>query len=129
MAEDLWFNPSSSATSSYIPINVNRYEIESSMTQLHQSVGMTNEDPYLLSKLDILNQKLDQFLSGGQSQVSYFTYPTPQEMYPPYYSAAHCVSDCPLVAQYPVFIQGQVQVAQDFPSPINDPFSNTYNPS
>jgi len=47
MAKDLWFNHSSSVPSSYIYTNKNRYEIEFSMTQLHQSVGMTNEDPYL----------------------------------------------------------------------------------
>ena len=45
MAKDLWLNPSSSATSSNIHTNANRYEIASNMTQLHQSFRMTNEDP------------------------------------------------------------------------------------
>ena len=119
MAKDLYFNPSSSVISSYIHINANRYEIDSSMIQFHQSVGMTNVDPFLFSKLDLLNQKLNQFLFGGQCQVLCFTYPTLQEMYPPYSSPAHYVSDCLLVAQYPEFKCKQPKI---------DPFSNTYNP-
>ena len=89
MTKDLWFNPSSSVTSSYIHKNVNRCEVKSSMTHLHQSVRMTNEDPHLLNKLDILNQKFESISFWRTMSSSIFH--IANEMYPPYSSPAHYV--------------------------------------
>ena len=50
-----------------------------------------------------------------------------QEIYSICASPAHHVSECPTTAQFLPFIQEQVQATQDYSSPINDSFLNTYN--
>ena len=37
------------------------------------------------------------------------------------------MSECPTAAQFLPFILEQVQAAQGYSKPVNDPFSNTYN--
>jgi len=63
-------------------------------------------------KVDLLTQKLDQVLCVGRGQVPTFTPPTPLEVCSPCSNLTHYLSDCPMVAQYPEFVQEQVQVIQ-----------------
>jgi len=80
------------------------------------------------SKVNLLTQKLDQILSVERGQVSIFTPPTKQEVCSLCSSPTYFVNDCPMTIQYPEFVQEQVQAIQGFSRPVNDPFSNTYNP-
>ena len=43
-------------------------------------------------------------------------------------SPSHPIHECPSAAQFPEFVQEQVNTAQTQPKLGNDPFSNTYNP-
>ena len=81
-----------------------------------------------LDKVDILIQKFDQFLAlGQQSPAQYTPSPNYQEIYSICASPAYHMSKYPTAAQFPPFIQEQVQAAQGYSKPVNDPFSNTYN--
>ena len=78
----------------------------------------------LTNQVAALTQKLDQLLSVGQTLQS-----------PPYQgvcalcsSPAHFVTNCHAASQFPEFVQEQLNAAQGFSKPGNDPFSNTFNP-
>ena len=81
-----------------------------------------------LDKVDLLAQKIDQLLTLGQQSPAQFTSSSNyQENYSICASPTHHVSEYPMTAQFSYFIQEQVQAAQGYSKPINDPFSNTYN--
>ena len=86
--------------------------------EVGHSVGV--QDQFLVD----LSRKLDKVLLGQFS--------TPiasvQEACALCASPIHFVSDCPMAAQYPEFVQDQVNALQSFQKPGSDPFSNTYNP-
>ena len=73
----------------------------------------------LQCKVDMIAQKLDQLLSGPS---------TTQQVCTLCASPAHEITECPSAAQYPEFVQEQVQAAQGYVRPPNNPFSSTYNP-
>ena len=82
----------------------------------------------LAQKLDKVDLLIDKYLALGlQSPVQYtppFNY---QEICSICVSPAHHVSECLMAAQFSPFIQEQVQAAQIYSNPINDPFLNAYN--
>ena len=81
-----------------------------------------------LDKVDLLAQKIDQLLTLGQQSPAQFTSSSNyQENYSICASPTHHVSEYPMTAQFPYFIQEQVQAAQGYSKLINDPFSNSYN--
>ena len=82
-----------------------------------------------LDKVDLIAQKLDQFLNlGQQSPAQYTPASNYQVICSICASPTHHVSECPTVAQLPPLIQEQVQAAQGYSKPLNDPYSNSYNP-
>ena len=82
----------------------------------------------IYGKVDALSKKLDQLLSIGQIPTTSSQPPTLQEECALCSSRAHFISECPMASQFPEFVQEQVNAAQGFSRPGNDPFSNTYNP-
>ena len=73
----------------------------------------------LQCEVDMIAQKMDQLLAG----------PSPtQQVCTLCASPAHEITECPSAAQYPEFVQEQVQAAQGYARPQNNPFSSTYNP-
>ena len=92
-----------------------------------------------LDSLKLLDQKLDQLLglkkqeSTIQPTSSPYSIPSQSvqgayNLYPMHTpSQAHYVSEYPIVAQSPFFIQNQGQTVQGYSVPNNIPFSNTYN--
>ena len=82
----------------------------------------------LAQKLDKVDLLIDKCLAlDQQSPVQYTPPPNYQKIYSICASPAHHVSECPMVVQFSSFIQEQVQVAQNYSNPINDPFLNVYN--
>jgi hypothetical protein len=79
-------------------------------------IGMNLE---LSNKVDQLSQKLDQFLLGLSPAMQVCALCA---------SPTHHVLECPVVPQYPEFVQEQAQMAQNFARPAPNPFANTYNP-
>ena len=106
----------------------NRGEIESKLD--------LNAITQRLDRMDLMDQKVDQILAfkkqASIDQPTLGLYPSPNqathEACSLCTSSAHHVSECPIGVQLPPVIQEQVQAAQGFNKPNNDPFSNTYNP-
>ena len=81
-------------------------------------------------------QKLDQILAlkvqGRVVQPKVSPYPqmaqSSQEACHFCASLSHNMNECPTAAQFPSFIEEQVQAAQGVSHPSFDPYSNTYNP-
>ena len=82
----------------------------------------------LINQVVALNQKLDQLISRGQPlQSSPSQPPAHQEACALCNNPAHFVIDCPAGSEFPKFVQEQVNAAQGFSKPGNDPFSNSFN--
>ena len=82
----------------------------------------------IAQKLDKIDLLIDKFLVLDQQSSAQYTPPfNYQEICSIYASPTHDVSECPMAAQFPPFIQEQVQAAQGYSNPFNDPFLNTYN--
>ena len=59
-----------------------------------------------LDKIDLLIQKIDQFLTLGQQSPAQYTQPSNyQEIYSICTNLAHHVSECSTAVQFPPFIQ------------------------
>ena len=103
------------------------------MFSLCYEIKYSNSSPeanlnLLAQKLDKINLLIDKYLALGQQSLVQYTQPSNyQEIYSICASSAHHVSEYPMAACFPPFIQEQVQVAQGYSKPINDPFSNIYN--
>ncbi|GFY81028.1 hypothetical protein Acr_01g0008370 [Actinidia rufa] len=83
------------------------------------------QSPDLSQKVEKLTQTLENIFCTGTSST---TRPTIGEVCALCLSPAHPVTDCHLAPHYPEFVQEHVNAAQGYSRPINDPFSNTYNP-
>ena len=85
--------------------------------------------------MDLMAQKLDQILALKVQepvvQPKASPYPpmiqSPQEAYNFCASLSHNMNECPTAAQFPSFIQEQVQAAKIVSHPSFNPYSNTYN--
>jgi len=69
--------------------------------------------------VNLLTQKLDQFLFVGRGQVPGFIPPTQKEVCSLCFNPTHIVNNCPMVAQYLEFVQEQVQAAQGLSRLVN----------
>ncbi|GFZ01221.1 hypothetical protein Acr_14g0008560 [Actinidia rufa] len=83
------------------------------------------QSPDLSQKVEKLTQTLENIFCTGSSST---TRPTAGEVCALCLSPAHPVTDCHLAPHYPEFVQEHVNAAQGYSRPVNDPFSNTYNP-
>ena len=109
------------------------FQHHTSTTRLERPAASTSQKPRgvfeiqpsneLTNQVAALTQKLDQLLSVGQTLQS----PPSQGICALYSSPAHFVSNCSATSQFPRFVQEQVNAAQGFSKPDNDPFSNTFN--
>ena len=111
MAKDLWFNPSSSV------------QMQTAMRLTPVWTNFTNQLEWTRTLASTAN-----WIYWTKSWINFFLEDNVKfhiSHIQPYSSPAHYVSDCPFDAQYPEFIQHEVQPAQDFPMRVNDPFSST----
>ncbi|GFS31989.1 hypothetical protein Acr_00g0020250 [Actinidia rufa] len=83
------------------------------------------QSPDLSQKVEKLTQTLENIFCTGSSST---TRPTIGEVCALCLSPAHPMTDCHLAPHYPEFVQEHVNAAQGYSRPVNDPFSNTYNP-
>jgi hypothetical protein len=74
-----------------------------------------------------LTQKLDQLLCAGHNPLVPPTPPAFAEACGICMSPTHYTTECPSASQYPEFVHEQVQAAQGYSRPTNDPYSQTYN--
>ena len=129
-AEEAWDLIEILSEDSVIMASMNQNDRGSSSTSnSRKGVYEVESTPVINQQVAALSVKMDKLLAA---QVQPSRVPSPPMT--PVSAVCDLCSDighdtlsCPMASQYPEYVQEQVNAAQGFSNPRNDPYSNTFN--